>query len=103
MYAVVESGSKQYKVTVGQTIDVEKLPFEPGANVTLDRVILLAEGDDVTVGKPTVDGASVAATVVQHGLRKKVIIFRFRPKQRYRVKRGFRQQYTRLHIDDIKA
>lgn len=103
MYAVVESGSKQYKVTVGQTIDVEKLPFEPGANVTLDRVMLLAEGDDVTVGKPTVDGASVAATVVQHGLRKKVIIFRFRPKQRYRVKRGFRQQYTRLHIDDIKA
>jgi len=103
VYAVVESGSKQYKVTVGQTIDVEKLPFEPGANVTLDRVILLAEGDDVTVGKPTVDGASVAATVVQHGLRKKVIIFRFRPKQRYRVKRGFRQQYTRLHIDDIKA
>ena len=103
MYAVVESGSKQYKVTVGQTIDVEKLPFEPGANVTLDRVILLAEGDDVTVGKPTVDGAFVAATVVQHGLRKKVIIFRFRPKQRYRVKRGFRQQYTRLHIDDIKA
>ena len=103
MYAVVESGSKQYKVTVGQTIDVEKLPFEPGANVTLDRVILLAEGDDVTVGKPTVDGASVAATVVQHGLRKKVIIFRFRPKQRYRVKRGFRQQYTRLRIDDIKA
>jgi len=103
VYAVVESGSKQYKVTVGQTIDVEKLPFEPGANVTLDRVMLLAEGDDVTVGKPTVDGASVAATVVQHGLRKKVIIFRFRPKQRYRVKRGFRQQYTRLHIDDIKA
>ncbi len=103
MYAVVESGSKQYKVTVGQTIDVEKLPLEPGANVTLDRVVLLANGDNVTVGLPTVDGASVAATVVQHGLRKKVIIFRFRPKQRYRVKRGFRQQYTRLHIDDIKA
>jgi large subunit ribosomal protein L21 len=103
VYAVVESGSKQYKVTVGQTIDVEKLQDEPGANVTLDRVVLLADGDNVSVGKPTVDGASVAATVVQHGLRKKVIIFRFRPKQRYRVKRGFRQQYTRLHIDEINA
>jgi large subunit ribosomal protein L21 len=103
VYAVVESGGKQYKVTVGQTIDVEKLPFEPGATVTLDRVVLLAEGEDVTVGKPTVDGASVAASVVQHGLRKKVIIFRFRPKQRYRVKRGFRQQYTRLRIDEINA
>jgi large subunit ribosomal protein L21 len=103
VYAVVESGSKQYKVSVGQTIEVEKLPVEPGGNVTLDRVVLLAEGDEVTVGKPTIDGASVAATVVQHGLRKKVIIFRFRPKQRYRVKRGFRQPYTRLHIDEIKA
>jgi large subunit ribosomal protein L21 len=103
VYAVVESGGKQYKVTVGQTIDVEKLPVEPGATVTLDRVVLLAEGEDVTVGKPTVDGASVAASVVQHGLRKKVIIFRFRPKQRYRVKRGFRQQYTRLRIDEINA
>jgi large subunit ribosomal protein L21 len=103
VYAVVESGGKQYKVSVGQTIDVEKLPVEAGENVTLDRVVLLAEGDEITVGKPTIDGASVAATVVQHGLKKKVIIFRFRPKQRYRVKRGFRQQYTRLHIDEIKA
>ncbi len=103
MYAVVESGGKQYKVSVGETVDVEKLSVEPGGSVILDRVVLLAEGDEVTVGKPTVDGASVAATVVQHGLKKKVIIFRFRPKQRYRVRRGFRQPYTRLHIDEIKA
>jgi len=102
VYAVVESGGKQYKVTVGQTIDVEKLPAAPGESVTLDRVVLLADGDKIKVGQPTVEGASIAATVVQHGLKRKAIIFRFRPKQRYRVKRGFRQQYTRLHIDEIK-
>ena len=103
MYAVVESGGKQYKVVVGQTLDVEKLPAAPGEGVTLDRVVLVADGDEVKVGKPTVDGASVAATVVQHGLRKKAIIFRFRPKQRYRKHRGHRQEYTRLHIDAIKG
>ena len=103
MYAVVETGGKQYKVIVGQTLDVEKLLAEPGQGVTLDRVVLVADGDEVMVGKPTVDGASVAATVVQHGLKKKSIIFRFRPKQRYRKHRGFRQQYTRLHIDAIKS
>lgn len=102
MYAVIESGAKQYKVEVGQTIDVETLPAEPGESVTLDRVMLVADGDKVTVGKPTVKGASVSATVVQHGLKRKSIIFRFRPKQRYRVKRGFRQQYTRLRIEEIK-
>lgn len=103
MYAVVETGGKQYRVIVGQTVDIEKLPAEPGQGVTLDRVILVADGDEVMIGKPTVDGASVAATVVQHGLKKKSIIFRFRPKQRYRKHRGFRQQYTRLHIDAINS
>lgn len=102
MYAVVENGGKQYRVEVGQTIDVELLPVEPGASVTLDRVILLSDGDAIKVGQPIVDGASVAATVVHHGKKAKSLIFKMRPKQRYRVKRGFRQKYTRLHIDEIK-
>lgn len=102
MYAVVESGGKQYRVTVGQTIDVEKLPAAQGENVTLDRVLLVADGDEVQVGRPTLSGASVSATVVQHGLRRKAVVFHYRPKQRYRVKRGHRQQYTRLRIDEIK-
>lgn len=102
MYAVVESGGKQYRVTVGQTIDVEKLPAAQGENVTLDRVLLVADGDEVQVGRPTLSGASVSATVVQHGLRRKAVVFHYRPKTRYRVKKGHRQQYTRLRIDEIK-
>ncbi|MBM4429282.1 MAG: 50S ribosomal protein L21 [Chloroflexi bacterium] len=101
MYAVVESGGKQYKVSVGETISVERLPAQPGETVTLDKVLLVADGDEVKVGKPTVSGAAVSATVVQHGLAKKAIIFHYRPKQRYRVKKGHRQGYTRLRIDEI--
>ena len=103
VYAVVETGGKQYKVTAGQIIDVEKLPVAPGESVTLDQVLLVADGDEVKVGQPIVKGASVSATVVQHGLGRKAVIFHYRPKQRYRVKRGHRQQYTRLRIDKIKA
>jgi large subunit ribosomal protein L21 len=102
VYAVVESGGKQYRVTVGETIDVEKVPAEPGETVTLDKVLLVGEGDTVKVGQPTVKNASVSATVLQHGLKRKVIIWHFMPKQRYRIKRGFRQEYTRLRIDEIK-
>ena len=102
MYAIVESGGKQYRVTVGQTIEVEKLPAAAGESVTLDKVLLVGEGEDVKVGQPTVQNASVSATVMKHGLKRKVIIFHFMPKQRYRVKRGFRQEYTRLRIDEIR-
>ncbi len=102
VYAVVESGGKQYRVTVGQTIEVEKLPAAPGESVILDKVLLVGEGEDVKVGQPMVQNASVSATVLKHGLKRKVIIFHFMPKQRYRVKRGFRQQYTRLRVDEIR-
>jgi large subunit ribosomal protein L21 len=101
VYAVVETGGKQYRVTVGQVFDVEGLSADKGESVTLDKVLLVADGNKVTVGKPTVSGASVSATVVEHGLKRKVIIFHFMPKQRYRVKRGHRQPYTRLRIDGI--
>jgi len=103
VYAVVKTGGKQYKVAVGQTIDVERLSVEPGETVTLERVLLVADGDKVQVGQPILGKASVSATVVEHGLKRKQIIFHYRPKQRYRVKKGHRQPYTRLRIDKIKA
>ena len=103
MYAVVESGGKQYKVSVGQTLDVEKLDVEQGESVTLDRVLLVADGADIAVGQPTVKGATVSATVMEHGLGSKQVIFHYRPKQRYRVKKGHRQPYTRIRIEEIKV
>ena len=85
MYAVVESGGKQYRVTIGQTIDVEKVSAEPGETVTLDKVLLVGEGDTVKVGQPTVENASVSATVLKHGLKRKVIIWHFMPKHHSRA------------------
>lgn len=102
MYAVVESGGKQYKVTVGQTIDVESVSAVIGEQINLDRVLLVAGDNGVTVGEPTVEGASVSATVVEHGLGKKLVVFHYRPKERYRVKAGHRQPYTRLRIEAIQ-
>jgi large subunit ribosomal protein L21 len=84
-------------------VDVEKLDVEQGESVTLDRVLLVADGADISIGQPTVKGATVSATVLQHGLGQKQVIFRYRPKQRYRVKKGHRQPYTRIRIDEIKV
>jgi len=101
VYAVVETGGKQYKVSVGETVEVEKLPFEVGEKVELDRVLLVADGAEVRVGQPTVEGARVLATVVGHGKDKKVIIFKYMPKERYRRKKGHRQSHTQLRIEQI--
>ena len=101
MYAVVKTGGKQYKVSVGETVEVEKLPFEVGEKVELDRVLLVADGAEVRVGQPTVEGARVLATVVGHGKDKKVIIFKYMPKERYRRKKGHRQSHTQLRIEQI--
>jgi large subunit ribosomal protein L21 len=100
MYAVVETGGKQYKVSSGETIEVEKLPLEVGQKVELDRVLLVS-GEKVRVGNPTVEGAKVMATVAGQGKGKKVIVFKYKPKERYRRKAGHRQAYTRLRIDKI--
>ena len=101
MYAVVETGGKQYKVMVGQTVDVELLGVNEGDTVQFDRVLMVADEGDVRVGRPTVDGARVSATVLGQGRGPKLIAFKYRPKKRYRRKLGHRQGYTRLRVDEI--
>ena len=104
MYAVVETGSKQYRVTPGMTIDVELLPAEAGSDVELDRVLMIGgEGAEVRIGTPVVEGARVVATVAEHHRGEKVIIFKMRAKKRYRRKKGHRQELTRLTINEIIA
>jgi len=101
MYAVIETGGKQYKVSPGQTLDVERLDVVDGGTIDLDRVLLIADDDKVLVGNPTVDGAKVVATSQGDGRGKKVIVFKYKPKVRYSKKTGHRQSYTRLTIDKI--
>lgn len=103
MYAVVESGGKQYRVEVGQSIEVAKLPLGVGDKVQLDKVLLVADTGDVRVGQPHVDGARVLATVTLQDKYRKILIFKYRPKKRIRRKTGHRQDFTRLHIDEIVA
>ena len=101
-YAIIESGGKQYKAVEGATVEVDRLPVEVGQTTDISSVLLLVDDGNVTVGNPTVSGASVNATVVDHVKGPKVVIFKYRPKKRIRVKTGHRQQYTRLLIDSIK-
>ncbi len=101
IYAIVETGGKQYRVTPGQAIDVERLDAAEGDTVELDKVLLIADGDRVTVGQPTVDGAKVVATSQGEGKGEKIIVFKFKSKVRYRRKKGHRQLYTRLMVDKI--
>jgi large subunit ribosomal protein L21 len=103
IYAIVETGGKQYKVTNGQTVDVEHLDVAEGSTVELDRVLFIADGDIVTVGKPFIEGARVLATAKQNGKGEKVIVFKYKPKVRYRRKLGHRQLFTRLSIDQVLA
>src|SRR4051794_32528774 len=102
MYAVIETGGKQYPVQVGTELEVELLDVEPGQSITLERVLLVADGDDAAVGTPIVDGAAVEAEVVGATRGEKVIAFKYRPKARRRVKKGHRQELTVLRINDIR-
>jgi large subunit ribosomal protein L21 len=102
MYAVIETGGKQYRVEVGTELEVELLDVEPGQSITLDRVLLVADGADAAVGTPVVDGAAVEAEVVGATRGDKVIAFKYRPKARRRVKKGHRQDLTVLRIADIR-
>jgi large subunit ribosomal protein L21 len=101
MYAVIETGGKQYRVEVGTELEVESLDVELGKTVTIDRVLLVADGDDASIGRPVVDGAAVSAEVVRQTRGDKVIAFKYRPKARRRVKKGHRQELTVLRVSDI--
>ena len=100
-YAIIESGGKQYRVQPGDTIEVEVLAAEPGSTLDLDRVLMLSQDEQVTVGQPTVAGARVVAEVQEHGRGEKIIVFKYKPKVRYRRKQGHRQSFTRLAIKEI--
>jgi large subunit ribosomal protein L21 len=101
MYAVIESGGKQYRVELGAEIQVDRLDVQPGDSITLDRVLLVADGEATAVGRPLVDGASVAAQVMRQERGDKVVVFKYKPKARTRVKKGARPDLTRLRIADI--
>jgi large subunit ribosomal protein L21 len=101
MYAVIETGGKQYRVELGTELEVELLEAEPGGSLTLDRVLLVADGESATIGRPLVENASVAAEVLRQIRGEKVISFKYRPKARRRVKKGHRQELMVLRISDI--
>ena len=102
MYAVIETGGKQYRVEVGTELEVELLDVEPGQSVTLERVLLVADGDETSFGRPLVANAAVEAEVLRRERGDKVIVFKYRPKARRRVKKGHRQELTVLRINDIR-
>lgn len=101
MFAVVRTGGKQYRVQEGRPVTIERLPGEAGQTVELNEVLLLADGEDITVGTPTVDGARVVGTIAMQGRAKKILVFRYKNKTRARKKNGHRQQFTTLMVDDV--
>jgi len=103
MYAIIRTGGKQYQVAAGDTLRVEKLPGNVGDMVELDDVLLIADGDNVTVGQPVVEGARVTAKIVEQGRAKKVIVFKKKKRKGYQVKKGHRQYFTALSIEEIAA
>ncbi len=103
MHAIIVTGGKQYKVTEGDVLYVEKLPVEAGDTVTFDQVLAVIDGDKATFGQPTVSGASVQANVVKNGKGKKVIVFKYKPKKNEKTKQGHRQPYTKVEITKVNA
>jgi large subunit ribosomal protein L21 len=103
MFAVIKSGGRQYKVSVGQTLEVNRLPVEDGQQVQFKEVLLISDANNTMIGTPLVDDAMVMATATRQGRGKKVIVFKYKSKKRYRHRRGHRQELTILTIDDIVA
>ena len=103
MYAIIETGGKQYPVAPGDRIRVEKLDGAVGSDIELNRVLLVSDGEAVTIGKPVVDGAKVTGKIVAHGRGPKLIVFKLRPKKNYRRKQGHRQSFTEVRVTGITA
>ena len=103
MFAIIETGGKQFKVSEGDVIYVEKLECSADDSITIDKVIMTGEGDSIAMGDPYVKGASVVAKVVKNGKSKKILVFKYKAKKNYRRRQGHRQPYTKLQIEAIKA
>ena len=102
-YAVIKTGGKQYRVAAGEKLKIEQIPAEVGAEITLDQILMLGEGETVKIGAPLVSGATVKATVLSQGRHKKVTIFKMRRRKHYQKHQGHRQNYTEIRIDGISA
>lgn len=103
MYAIIKTGGKQYRVEEGMIIKVEKLDAEDGANVVFDEVMMVSTDNNLKVGKPVVEGAKVTGKVLAQGKDKKILVFKYKAKKRYRVKTGHRQPYTKVLVEKIEA
>ena len=101
MYAVIKTGGKQYRVTVGEKLRVEQIPADIDSQLDLDQVLMIADGDDVTIGNPVIAGAKVTVSVVSHGRGDKIRIFKMRRRKHYQKHQGQRQNYTEIRVDAI--
>jgi large subunit ribosomal protein L21 len=103
MYAIVNTGGKQYKIKQGDILRVEKIPGEVGSPVSFDKVLMFSDGENVNIGRPVLDNVAVKGHIVDQGKGKKIIVFKYKRRKRYRRKLGHRQQYTEIKIDSIEA
>jgi large subunit ribosomal protein L21 len=103
MYAVVNTGGKQYKVQQGETLRIEKIPGEVGSSVTFDKVLMVADGENIRVGQPVLENVAVQAQIVEQDKAKKILVFKYKRRKRYRRKNGHRQPFTAIRIDGIEA
>jgi large subunit ribosomal protein L21 len=103
MYAVVNTGGKQYKVQKGETLRIEKIPGEVGSSVTFDKILMVADGENIRVGQPVLENVAVQAQIVEQDKAKKILIFKYKRRKRYRRKNGHRQPFTAIRIDGIEA
>jgi large subunit ribosomal protein L21 len=103
MYAIVNTGGKQYKIQQGDILRVEKIPGEVGSSVSFDNVLMFSDGTNVSIGRPVLDNVAVKGHIIEQGKAKKIIVFKYKRRKRYRRKLGHRQQYTAIKIDSIEA
>lgn len=103
MYAIIETGGKQFKVQQGDVLFVEKLNANPGDSVTVEKVLMVEQDGTVKVGTPVVEGAKAVLKVLEHGKGEKIVVFKYKPKKNYRRKQGHRQPYTKVLVEAIEA